>query len=289
LRDYCRQQKLPLRIVITESGAGSVLPDWLNSFGPNLSGWNSLASLWQRWGFSDPTARYMQDLAWLDQHVYLNDPEVVGMGVYAWNMSGAAAYEIGDSAKLLDRLQTYLQDARRTQPLPYPEKAFPQPPEFRVITSRVRIRPLPSFNTKYSGGWEFGEKFTATHYTFHDGFLWVKHARGWSAYAPLAEGNPQYDEKLLEGPILTTPRQDAAVNNFVGTLTEVKKFLQAHQGQMFYIAINPGTTPEGARRFSITTFPVNQGRRLLDILHPEPGQPRMSPEARKQLRDANQL
>ena len=287
LRDYCRQQKLDIRMVITESGAGRVLDDWLNSFGTNLSGWNTLAAVWQRLGFSDAQVRYFQDLVWLDQHVYSADPEVIGTCVYGWNVT--PTHEIASATRLISLIQNYLRDARRSQPLPYTEYALMAPASFKVVVTRVRIRAIPSYCTKPISNLEYGESFTASHYTFHDGFLWLKHNRGWSAYTTLLEGNPLYNNKFLEGQLITTPRQAAAVNNFVGTLSEIRNFLQAHQGQMFYIAINPGVTPEGARTFSVTTFPVNQGRRILDQLHPAAGQPRMSPEAKNKLRQAGQL
>lgn len=82
---------------------------------------------------------------------------------------------------------------------------------------------------------------------------------------------------------------DAGNNNFVGTIEEVRAFLKAHQGNLFYIEINPTVTPDGARQFSITTFPANQGRRILNQLHPEPGDPRMTPGAKKALQNAGQL
>ncbi|KAB2903013.1 MAG: hypothetical protein KJ064_22870 [Anaerolineae bacterium] len=78
-------------------------------------------------------------------------------------------------------------------------------------------------------------------------------------------------------------------SNFVGTIDEVKAFLQAHKGSLFYIEINPTVTPDGSRQFSITTFPAKEGRRILNELHPEPGDPRMTPGAKKALQDAGQL
>ncbi len=82
---------------------------------------------------------------------------------------------------------------------------------------------------------------------------------------------------------------DAGNMNFVGTIDEVRSFLQAYKGSLFYIEINPTVTPDGARQFSITVFPANQGRRIINALHPEPGDPRMTPGAKKALQDAGQL
>lgn len=82
---------------------------------------------------------------------------------------------------------------------------------------------------------------------------------------------------------------NAGTTNFVGTISEVRSFLQAHKGSLFYIEIDPSITPDGARQFSITVFPASDGRRILNALHPEPGNPRMTPGAKKALQDAGQL
>jgi hypothetical protein len=119
--------------------------------------------------------------------------------------------------------------------------------------------------------------------------LWLKHNLGWSAYAPLLNGNPDYDDKYLDGQLITTPRQDSSVGNFVGTIAEVRQFMSAHQGRIFYISINPGNPPAGARQFRVTVIPVNQGRAIIDQLHPEAGDPLMTPGAKDALRNAGQL
>lgn len=289
LRDYCRKQKIPVKILITESGAGRVLTDWLTRFGANAGYWRSLTTLWAQFGFNNPEAHYFQDLVWLDQHVYAQDPEVIGTCVFAWNTPDFPEAEIGGAATLLDRLQVYMQEALKDRPLGYTLRPLNPPTQFTVIVPRLRIRSIPSMNTKYIGGFDNGEKFTATHYTFTDGNLWLKHQQGWSVYAPLIYGDPDYDNKYVDGLTITTPRQDSSVNNFVGTISEVRNFLQAHQGNLFYIAIDPRTPPQGARQFVVTTFPIQTARRIIDELHPSPGDPLMTPAAKRKLKDAGQL
>jgi hypothetical protein len=289
LRDYCRKNKVPLRIIITESGAGRVLPQWMDAFGANLGFWQTLKTVWQQFGFSDAQTHYAQDFIWLDQHVYRSDPEVIGTCIYAWNTPDAPTAEIGTATSFLNTLQSYLENARRDQPLGYQVIEISPPAQYTVIVSRLRIRAIPSMNTKYVGGFDRGESFTATHYTLNDGMLWVKHAKGWSVYAPLLSGEPDYADKYLEGPFISIPRQDASVNNFVGTITEVRQFLQAHQGKLFYIEIDPDQPPDGARQFRVTVFDPKQGRRIIDELHPTLGDPLMTPGAKQILRDAGQL
>ena len=287
LRDYARQQKIPLRMLITEIGAGRVLTNWLNNFGGNLGDWKTLTNIWAQFGFSNGAAHYFEDLRWLDQHVYTHDPEVIGACVFAWNTVDFPNAEIGSTTVLLDRLQNHMQGA--DQPLGYEVLTLNPPAQYTVTVTRLRIRELPTLNSKYIGGYDYGETFTATHYAFTDGMLWLKHSQGWSAYAPLLNGNPDYDDKYLEGQLITTPRQDSAVSNFVGTIAEVRQFMKAHQGRLFYIDINPGNPPDGARQFRVTAFPVNQGRQIIDQLHPAAGDPLMTPGAKNALRDAGQL
>lgn len=283
LRDYCRQNRLDVRIVLTQIGAGRVLPQWMDAFSPNLGGWRSLINLWRQLGFNDTDARYFEDLFWLDQHVYSHDPELIGACIYGVGLSNDPNYEL--SASQLTFLQLHMQNATR-QTL-YEVRSLDA--EYSVIATRLRTRPLPSLNNQPTGGLDFGETLQATHYTFNEGMLWVKHQAGWSVYTPLVNGYPDYDAKYLEGPLISTPRQTSAVNNFVGTIDEVRSFIRSYEGDLFYISINPGLTPQGARTFSITTFPVNKARRIIDDVHPTAGDPRMTPEAKRLLRDAGQL
>jgi len=289
LRDYCRQQNIPVRILIGESGAGRAATQWMDSLGAGLGHWKTLAALWARFGYTDAQTHYLQDLIWLDQHVYGNDPEVIGTCVFAWNTPDAPNAEIGGAATLLNGLQGYLKAAMKDQAPGYTLYPLPADTQYTVSVTRLRVRPLPSLNTHYTGGFDYGETITATHYAFNDGNLWVKHRLGWSVYAPLVNGNPDYSEKYLEGRLITTPRQDAAVKNFVGTIDEVRQFLKAHENNLFYISINPNTPPKGARQFSITVFPPQRGRVTIDKLHPAPGDPLMTPGAKKKLRDSGQL
>ncbi len=89
----------------------------------------------------------------------------------------------------------------------------------------------------------------------------------------------------MEGHLITTPRQDAAIHNFVGTFAEVRQFMQAHRTHLFYIDINPTTPPNGARQFRITAFPLSGARQVIDALHPEAGDPLMTPAARQALQN----
>jgi hypothetical protein len=284
LRDYCRANKLPVRLLISEAGAGRVLSSWLDRFGPNLGGWKSLTGHWRQFGWVDPAAHYLEDLVWLDQHVYGPDPEVIGVSVSAWNNPSDIQANVGDTPALVNLLKIHADLAQRDQGLPFQEIAFATPENYRVITARLRVRAYPSMNTKTLGTLRRDEVFSASHYTFHDGWLWLKHRAGWSAYAPLVRGNPDYDEKYVEGRLITTPRQDAAVNNFVGAYSEVRAFMQAYKGSLFYISINPDNPPQGARQFSIVAFPPQQGRRIIDQLHPAPGDPPITPGARNELK-----
>jgi hypothetical protein len=288
LRDFCRQNQVPVRIVITAAGAGRVLPTWLDRFGANLGDWRSLGPAWQRLGYGEAGARYAQDVIWMDQHVYLADPEVLGVCLYGWAVAEAPQAELEGAASFLDRLAAHARTAQVNQPLAYTAQALPPGTRYRVIVPRLRIRALPSLNTKIVGGFDYGEEFIATAYTFYDGQLWVQHTAGWSVYTPLQNSEPDYDNKYLEGRVITTPRQEAAAQNFVGTMAEVKQFLAAHRDQLFYVAINPKTPPDGARQFSVIVFPAGQGRRIIDQLHPAAGDPLMTPEARKRLREAGQ-
>lgn len=288
LRDYCRAQKLNIRIVITDMGAGRVIPTWLDRFRPNLGHWRTLIPVWTQLGLRNSDNQYFQDISWMDQHVYSQDVEVVGTCLLAWNATTAPQAEIGTAIPLLDRLQLYLTNAQKDQPLSYKAIPFETPTPYRVEVTRLRVRQLPSMNTKYIGNLDYGEAISATHYTFNDGWLWVKHNLGWSAYAPLIKGQPDYDNAYLAGKLITTPRQDAAVNNFVGTIEEVRRFMQAQGDHLFYISINPTTPPTGARRFNVSVFPAKGGRRIIDQLHPTAGDPLMTPGARKKLRDAGE-
>ncbi|NJL94975.1 MAG: hypothetical protein HC915_15260 [Anaerolineae bacterium] len=290
LRDYCRREKLPLHLIITHAGAGRVLENWLAEFGANLAGWRSLGPVWERLGLGPVEEHYFQDLRWLDQHVYGHDPEVLAFCVYGLNLRADLSYELGTDNSLMNLLGNYLQEAQQDEVPPYPVVALAVPAECRVLVQRLRIRPRPSLNNKFVGGLHSGQQFLATHYAFNDGFLWLRHNQGWSAYAPLQAGNPQYDEKLLEGPLILTPRQEAARNNFVGTLEEVRSFLQAHQGHLFYIAINPGGAPEGGSPLQHHHLSRQiRGAASSDALHPQPGNPRMTPDAKRHLRDKGQL
>jgi hypothetical protein len=288
LRDYCLSQKIGLRVVMTEAGAGRVIPQWLDRFRPNLGDWRSLAPVWTQLGIRNAEGQYFQDITWLDQHVYGQDVELLGMCLVAWNSASTPQAEIGNSPALLDRLGLYLTTALQDQPLGYTVRPFDSPTPYRVEVPRLRVRQIPSMNTKFIGNLDYGETLTATHYTFYDGWLWVQHRLGWSAYAPLIQGQPDYDNKYLEGRLITTPRQDAAVNNFVGTIEEVRRFMQAQGDHLFYININASTPPDGARRFTVTVFPAKGGRRSIDQLHPQAGDPLMTPGARKKLRDAGE-
>jgi hypothetical protein len=289
LRDYARQHKIPVRMLITKIGAGAVLTNWLNNFGSGLGDWLTLTNIWGQFGFSNAATHYFEDLRWMDQHVYTRDPEVIGTCVFAWNTVDFPKAEIGASSVLLDRLKSHIQSAQQDQPLGYDLYALNPPAQYTVTVTRLRYRELPTLNSKYLGGFDYGERFTATHYAFTDSMLWLKHSLGWSAYAPLLNGNPDYDDKYLDGQLITTPRQDSSVNNFVGTIAEVRQFMSAHQGRLFYISINPGNPPQGARQFRVTVIPVNQGRAIIDQLHPEAGDPLMTPGAKDALRKAGQL
>jgi hypothetical protein len=289
LRDYCRQARIPVRIVITEIGAGPVLTNWLQGFGSGLGYWRTLTNLWKQFGFADSEAHYLQDIAWLDQHVYGQDPEVVGTCLLALNTPDIPQAEIADAPNLIRRLASYMEQARRNEAPTFQSVELDMPLSYTVAVPRLRVRALPSMNTKYIGGFERGETFTASHYALADGWLWLGHPFGWSAYAPLLNGNPDYREKYVEGELIDTPQQGAAVNQFVGTIDEVQAFIRAQSGQLFYIAINTQVPPEGARQFIITAFPVGNGRRVIDALHPAAGDPLMTPNAKRQLRESGQL
>src|SRR5690606_15465978 len=127
---------------------------------------------------------YLRDLLWIDQHVYRQDPEVLASCLYVWNSSVAHNYEIGTSVRFLDMLQNYLQDAHRDQQPYYELKTLNPASSYKVIINGLRIRPQPSRNNKPTGTLTNGQTFTATHYVFNDGNLWLRHDRGWTAFAP---------------------------------------------------------------------------------------------------------
>lgn len=288
LRDYARQRRINTRIVITHSGAHAVAPMWLARFGQNLGGWQTLRTIWKQLNNETPEATFMRDIQWLDQHVYRHDPEVIATCLFAWNSPDDLDSEMGRSPIIIERLENYLAKARQDQQPLYRVIPLTTPVPYKVRVNRLRIRQLPSVNTKFIGGLEYDYTLRATAYTFYEGFLWLKHELGWSAYTKLINGEPDFDNAFLDGPLIATPRQTAAVNNFVGTIEEVRNFLANHKDQLFYIAINTQVPPNGARQFSITAFPASESRRVIDELHPVEGDPLMTPGAKKQMRDAGQ-
>ncbi len=284
LRDYCAAENIPVQIFIRAMGAGRVFEPWLAQFGDNLHGWRTLSTLWGQFGFADPAKHYAEDIIWLDQHVYRMDDAVVGACLSGWNVREYPSRDISGARRLLGTLATYTNAARRDQG-GGPSPRFSQPQPYTVTVPRLRIRPLPSTNNQYIGGYEQGDTFAATEYTFAEVYAWLRHPLGWSAYAPLDEaGQPRHNARYVEGPRIDPPRASSAVAQFVGTIAEVRQFLSAHQGQLFYISINPDSPPDGARQFKITAFPAQGGRSILNELHPEPGDPLMTPGARRQLR-----
>jgi|GEM_PF-4027789 len=289
LRDYCRTNHIPVKILITDSGAGRVLPNWLDAFEPKLGGWQTLKSVWQRLGIREPEKQYAKDLIWLDQSVYHQDQEVVATCLATLSSPQKPQAEIIQHTVLLNALQGYMNAAHQNQSVSYAVYTLKQAEEYRVEVRRLRIREAPNMNNKYLGAFEFGDKFEVENYTFNDGFVWVQHRLGWSAFAPLIDGKPYYTASYLSGTSLYTPKQLAAANNFVGSIEEVRKFLAAHTDHIFYIAIDPDQPPEGARQFRITTFPAGDARRIINELHPAPDDPLITPRARLKLRKHKQL
>ncbi|HLA45806.1 MAG TPA: hypothetical protein VJZ27_20325 [Aggregatilineales bacterium] len=306
LRDYLRREKLSTQILITETGAGRVATQWLDAFGGKPGYWRSLDTIWRQMGFDNSQRHYFEDLVWLDQHVYAQDSEVIAICVYATNTPDSPDAEIVNAPSLMNALENYMQQALRDQPKAYQEIPLPKDSRFTVRLPRVRIRAIPSLNTKYIGGLDYGETFIATHYALNDGVAWLKHRLGWSAFASLVNDKVDYDNRYIDGVFIieqspppqvkVLPQQaatasppPAGVSNFVGTIDEVRSFLAAHQDNLFYIAINPETPPDGARRFTVTTFPVSDSRRIIDELHPASGDPLMTPGAKRAMRDAGQL
>lgn len=290
LRDFLRSTQIPARLVITEIGAGRTLIPWLDSFSVGLGGWRSLATIWRNLGFGDADMHYFKDIMWLDQHVYGQDAEVAGVCLAAFNSPTQPQQELVGADKLVTLLTNYVTRARVHEALPYQVVALPIPLTYTITVSRLRVRALPSMNTKFVANFDRGESFTATHYTLHDGWLWLKHHVGWSAYAPLVNGIPNYQDSYLEGPKIITPGQENADQNFIGTLEDAKSYLRSlNPDQLYYIQIQDAAAPSGSRQFLITIFPNAQARRTIDILHPMAGDPLLTPGARRVLRDKGQL
>lgn len=73
------------------------------------------------------------------------------------------------------------------------------------------------------------------------------------------------------------------VNQFVGTLEELLRFLESYKEDLFYFDINPTTPPQGTRQFEITTFPAERAEAVLDEIHPLPGLPKLTPLAKTRI------
>ncbi len=286
LRDYCEEEDLPLQVFIRATGAERVLPDWLDRFGDNLGPWRTLPVIWRQFGFVRPDTHYAEDMIWLDQHVYRQDKVVVGACVSGWQVRAYPKRDIAGMRGITNRLEPYFAAAHQDPSPSYTAYPFNEPQRYVVTVSRLRIRPLPSVNNKYIGGLLEGDIFDATEYTFAEGYAWLRHSVGWSAYAALDDaGQPIPTSLYVQGPALSAPRESGEIARFVGTIEDVRQFMRAHEGRLFYISINPDTPPEGARQFRISVFPAQGGRAILDALHPDAGDPLMTPGARRALRD----
>lgn len=74
-----------------------------------------------------------------------------------------------------------------------------------------------------------------------------------------------------------------AIDSFVATLDDVLNFLNSYEEDLFYFDINPSEPPQGARHFSITTFPDSAALRVIDEIHPGPNPPRTTPLAQERI------
>ena len=73
------------------------------------------------------------------------------------------------------------------------------------------------------------------------------------------------------------------IDSFVATLDEMLRFLDSYKDSLFYVDINPGTPPAGARQFEITTFAPSVAARVISEAHPGPGVPRLTPGAKTMI------